>query len=185
MKQWLSAGFLLAALVTVTGCQPAGNSAANAAPGASERPYQPYLDRAQPKLPTLKLWLGDQELEAEVARRPVEIHTGMMFRTNLTDREAMLFVFPTPEPRSFYMRNTSVPLTAAYLAPDGTILELHDLKPFDESSVASQSAQVQYVLEVPQGWFQRHQVGVGAAVRSPYGALSEIDWRTLRPRGAR
>ena len=65
---------------------------------------QPYLDRAQPKLSTIKLWLGSQELVTEVARTQTEVDTGMMFRKEMNENEAMLFVFAQPFQASFYMR---------------------------------------------------------------------------------
>ena len=64
---------------------------------------------------------------AEVASKDVEIATGMMYRTNMTDREAMLFVFPNPDRRNFYMRNCVVPLSAAYISPEGEILQIIEI----------------------------------------------------------
>jgi len=163
----------------ISGCGkgPGGEGEATAPPPpAAELP-----SRAQPKLPTLKLWLGDQELVTEVARSLVELRTGMMFRTNLAENEAMLFVFARPQRASFYMRNTKVPLTCAYIDIEGVILELHDLKPLDEQAVEAATDRVQFVLETRQGWFGRHNVGVGALVRTEHGALRELNWNTLRP----
>jgi len=134
-------------------------------------PEYGHLLKAQPKLPTIKVWLGDQELTAEIAREQVQIATGMMFRTNMPENEAMLFVFPNTDQRSFYMRNCVVPLSAAYIDPGGVILEIINLQPHDETGVVSKSASVQFVLEVPQGWFQRHNVSPGAVIRTERGAL--------------
>jgi len=132
---------------------------------------------AQPKLPTIKVWLGRDELITEIAREPVQIATGMMFRTNMPENTAMLFVFPGPGPKNFYMRNCVVPLSAAYIEPDGTIAEIVDLHPGDEVGVQSRSTNLQFVLEVPQGWFARHQVGTGAVVRTERGSLQETFFR--------
>jgi uncharacterized membrane protein (UPF0127 family) len=131
----------------------------------------PYLTNAQPRLRTMKLYLGAEELAAELAMKPVEIYTGMMWRTNMAENEAMLFVFPSAEPRAFYMRNTYVPLSLAYIEPDGTVAEIHDLQPRDETPVPSRSGNVQFVLEVRQGWFKRHSIAPGTVVRSQYGEL--------------
>jgi len=158
------------AAAALAGCE---KPAAPAPAPAALDPVYGHLLHAQPKLPTLKVWLGDQELVAEVARRPVEIATGMMFRTNMPDNTAMLFVFPDAQPRSFYMRNCVVPLSAAYIAPDGTILELVDLHPGNEVGVPSRSHHIQFVLEVPQGWFARHHLTPGAVVRTERGTLQE------------
>jgi uncharacterized protein len=136
-------------------------------------PVRGHLLHAQPKLPTIKVWLGDQELVTEIASRPVEIATGMMFRTNMPENTAMIFIFGDAQPRSFYMRNCVVPLSAAYIAPDGTIIELVELQPGDERGVQSQSDNIQFVLEVPQGWFKRHNITPGAMVRTERGSLLE------------
>lgn len=132
-----------------------------------------HLMHAQPPLPTIKLWLGSQEVVAEVARRPVEIATGMMFRDHLPEGHGMLFVFPTADRRSFWMRNCRIPLSAAYIDPEGIILEVVDLEPMDERPVPSQSDRVQYVLEVPRNWFRKHGLGPGTLIRTERGSLRE------------
>ena len=131
MNVWQFPGLLLVALVPLAGCTKTGSTPA-ASSGSETDPVQGHLLHAQPKLPTIKVWLGDQELIAEIARQPVEIATGMMFRTNMLENEAMLFVFPDIKSRSFYMRNCVVPLSAAYISPDGEILEIIQLQPHDE-----------------------------------------------------
>jgi len=134
-------------------------------------PAPPYLTNAQPRLPTIKLFVGAEELSTELAVRQVEIYTGMMWRTNMPETEAMLFVFGHPQPRAFYMRNTRVPLSLAYISPDGIIQEIHDLHPLNETSVPSQAENIQYVLEVPQGWFKRHNISVGTLLSTSRGEL--------------
>jgi uncharacterized membrane protein (UPF0127 family) len=91
----------------------------------------------------------------------------------MDENEAMLFPFPGPHRASFYMRNTRVPLSAAYIDPEGVIQEIHDLQPLDETPAQAASDNIQYVLEVKQGWFQRHNVTTGAAVRTPHGELKK------------
>lgn len=131
----------------------------------------PYLPHAQPRLQTMKLYVGAQELTTELALKPTEIFTGMMWRTNMPEGEAMLFVFPSASQRSFYMRNTYVPLSVAYINPEGVIEEIHDLKPLNEVSVPSTSQNIQFVLEVPQGWFKRHNISTGSLIRTQLGEL--------------
>lgn len=169
----LLAGLLVATLLTACG------NSTNNPPAAKPEidPIRGHLTHAQPKLQTLKVWLGREELIAELALKPVEIATGMMFRTNMAENEAMLFVFNAPGPKNFYMRNCIVPLSAAYIQPDGTIAEIVDLRPGDEQGVQSQTSNLQFVLEVPQGWFQRHNVGTGAVVRTERGSLWETFFR--------
>jgi uncharacterized membrane protein (UPF0127 family) len=171
---WTIQALLAAALLFGAGCKKA-QSVTGGPPGPvtalATNSY--HLDRAQPKLPTMKLWLGSQELITEIARTPTQQATGMMFRTQMAENEAMLFVFPRPHQASFYMRNTLVPLSCAYIDPDGVILEIHDMKPKDETSIEAATDQVQFVLEVKQGWFQRNNVGSGAVVRTEKGSLLE------------
>lgn len=172
--------FLPLALLTLAflaGCQDAKINS-TAAPQTSAPPllaFAPgYLPHAQPRLQTMQLFVGRKELTAELALKPVEIYTGMMWRTNLPDGEGMLFVFADATPRAFYMRNTLVPLSLAYIDPDGVIAEIHDLQPRNETSVPSKAENIQFVLEVPQGWFARNQIVPGTVVRSQYGELKKI-----------
>lgn len=168
----------LLALLAVTFLSACGNSTKQPPAVTPEiDPVRGHLTHAQPRLPTLKVWLGNEELIAEVAREPVQIATGMMFRTNMAENEAMLFVFTAPGPKNFYMRNCTVPLSAAYIEPDGTIAEIVDLQPGDERGVESRSSNLQFVLEVPQGWFSRHQVNTGMVVRTERGSLLETFFR--------
>ena len=127
----------------------------------------------QPKLKTLKLWLGPEEMITEIAMSNHEITNGMMFRTQMAENEGMLFIFNGPHQASFWMKNTLLPLSCAYIDPEGVILELHDMKPKDETPITAGSARVQYVLEVKQGWFERHKINVGTQVRTERGTLAE------------
>jgi uncharacterized membrane protein (UPF0127 family) len=139
---------------------------------ADEIPRAPE-GRPQPRLPTVKLWIGTNEIIAEVARTRQQIMAGMMWRTNMAEMEAMLFVFPQPHQTSFWMRNTLLPLSCAYINPEGTIEELHDMKPRDESPILASSDQIQYVLEVNKGWFERHGVTPGMLISTERGPLSK------------
>jgi uncharacterized membrane protein (UPF0127 family) len=89
----------------------------------------------------------------------------------MTENEGMLFVFARPHRTSFYMRNTTLPLTAAYIDSEGTILELHDLEPLNETPVEASSENIQYVLEMKHGWFKRHNIAVGAVIACDAGKL--------------
>ena len=129
--------------------------------------------RAQPKLRTMKLYVGPEIITAELALSEVEIGTGMMFRTTMAEDEGMLFVFARPHKTAFYMKNTTVPLTAAYIDSDGAILELVDLHPLVEAPVEAKSDKVQYVLEMKQGWFKRHKIGVGMVLSTEVGTLRQ------------
>ena len=128
---------------------------------------------AQPKLPTMKLLVGDQELITEIASKPDQLQTGMMFRTNMAENEGMLFIFGHPTQASFWMKNTLIPLSCAYIDPDGVIQELHDMKPQDLSPIMAGSENIQFVLEVNQGWFKRHNIVPGTLIGTERGSLQE------------
>jgi uncharacterized protein len=162
---------LLLAAVLCGGCAGGCNKPASPATGPVADPSLPAA--AQPKLSTMRLWLGAEEINAELALTGEQLQTGMMFRTNLAENAGMLFVFPLPHRASFWMKNCPLPLSAAYIDPEGVILEIRDLKPHDTNSVVASSDQVQFVLETSQGWFQRHQVTAGTVVRTEHGSLVE------------
>ena len=133
---------------------------------------------AHPKLQTLKLWLGAEELVAELALTGVQQQTGMMFRTNMAENAGMLFPFTVPQRVGFWMMNCPLPLSAAYIDPDGVILEIHPLEAQNTNIVVAASDRVQFVLETSQGWFGRHNVRTGMVVRTEYGTLGN----TFQPR---
>jgi uncharacterized membrane protein (UPF0127 family) len=97
---------------------------------------------------------------AEIARSDAERETGLMFRESLADGEGMLFVFEKDQTLSFWMKDTLVPLSIAYISYNGRILEIHDMKPRDLAPVRS-SRSARYALEVPQGWFGRAGIKPG------------------------
>jgi len=99
-------------------------------------------------------------VKAEIASTHEERSKGLMFRQSLPDGEGMLFVFESDQILSFWMKNTIIPLTIAYITYDGRIVDIKDMYPHDENSVVS-SRSVRYALEVPQGWFSRAGVRVG------------------------
>jgi uncharacterized protein len=105
-------------------------------------------------------------VNAEIAVSREERNNGLMFRKKLPDGEGMLFVFESDQVLSFWMKNTSIPLSIAYIAHDGRIIDIKDMIPHDTSSVVS-SRSVRYALEVPQGWFSRAGVRTGDIVKIP------------------
>jgi uncharacterized membrane protein (UPF0127 family) len=127
--------------------------------------------RPQAKLPTVPLWIGTNELKTEIAHTWPQIMAGMMWRTNMEEMDGMLFVFNEPQKVGFWMRNTLLPLSCAYVDAEGTILELHNMQPRDETPIPSETDRVQYVLEVKQGWFDRHNVKPGMLVATDRGTL--------------
>ncbi len=120
----------------------------------------------------MKIYLGAETLDAELATTDREEMTGMMFRTNITDESAMLFVLPYPQRATFWMKNCPESLSAAYISPDGVIQEIHHLEKNDTNSVSSATDNIRYVLEVNDGWFQRHNVSTGMVIRTEIGSLA-------------
>lgn len=100
------------------------------------------------------------EVRVEIADEEAEQKRGLMERTALAEDAGMLFVFPGERPRSFWMRNTLIPLSIAYIDGDGGIVDIQDMEPLDESSHPS-AAPAQYALEVNQGFFEERGVQVG------------------------
>jgi uncharacterized membrane protein (UPF0127 family) len=102
-------------------------------------------------------------VRAEIARTGEERDRGLMHRHELPDGEGMLFVYERDQILSFWMKNTYIPLSIAFITSDGRIVEIRDMFPHDTNSVLS-SRSVRYALEVPQGWFSRAGVLLGDIV---------------------
>jgi uncharacterized membrane protein (UPF0127 family) len=148
------------------------NATAAAAPKRAPTSLDPnFPTQPQPRLRTIKVWVGAEEIIAEIAASEKEIMTGMMNRTEIQENEGMLFVFPNAAPRAFWMKNCLIPLSCAYIEPEGTIAETHAMYPMDEKPIQSKSDRVQFVLEMKEGWFKRHNIGAGVVVRTDRGTL--------------
>lgn len=123
----------------------------------------------QPRLPTVDLTAGMHVIKAEVALTPEQQATGMMFRREMPGNEGMLFVNAEAGMRCFWMRNTLVPITIAFIADDGSIVNLADMAPQSEQSHCS-ARPVRYALEMKQGWFAKRGIRAGFRLRgAPFG----------------
>lgn len=123
----------------------------------------------QPKLPTVTLTAGMHVIVAEIASTPLQRQIGMMMRTEMGANEGMLFVFENPERQCFWMRNTLLPLSAAFIADDGRVVNIVEMKPRTDDSHCS-AAPVRYVLEMNKGWFERKGIRPGDRLRGkPFG----------------
>jgi uncharacterized membrane protein (UPF0127 family) len=112
----------------------------------------------QKVLPTVTLRIGTVTVEAEVADEIDERTFGLMGREELVDGKGMLFVFREPQAMGFWMRDTLVPLSIAYINAAGVIREIHDMQPLDETPARSTFRDLLYALEVPQGWFHKNKI---------------------------
>jgi uncharacterized protein len=142
----MALGLTLCWFLLLAGCQP--KAAETAAFG----------------LRTAELKISNVALTAEIADTPQASENGLMFRDSLPEDRGMLFLFEKPEKASFWMRNTKIPLSIAYIDSLGKILEIKSMNPLDETLVLSSSNQVTYALEVNQGWFARHGISSGAMI---------------------
>ena len=115
----------------------------------------PQLD-----LPRTKLAAGMHLIDAQVAATPEQRSTGLMFRRDMPQPEGMLFVFEQASVQCFWMKNTLLPLTAAFVANDGTIVNLADMKAQTTDSHCSKEP-VRFVLEMNQGWFGKKGIKAG------------------------
>lgn len=117
-------------------------------------------DAPQLQLPRVRLALGMYQIDAQVAQTPEQRAVGLMFRREMPQHEGMLFVFEQPSTLCFWMKNTYLPLTAAFISDDGKIVNLADMKPQTTNSHCANQP-VRYVLEMNQGWFAKRGITPG------------------------
>jgi len=106
--------------------------------------------------------VGERTLRLQIAVSPNEMMRGLMERKSLKSDEGMIFVYPKPQVMSFWMRNTPLPLDIGFFDASGQLREHYPLHPFDETPVRSRSENLQFALEVNQGWFRENRVARGA-----------------------
>jgi uncharacterized membrane protein (UPF0127 family) len=115
---------------------------------------------AQPKLPTVTLNAGMHAIQAEVAQSDEQRQMGLMLRKEMAPHEGMLFVFDEPAIHCFWMKNTLLPLSIAFLADDGRIVNIADMPPQTTDSHCP-AQPVRYALEMNQGWFAKRGIKAG------------------------
>ncbi len=139
-------------LLMVTGCMPANaESNGNANDGTEE---------------LVEMVVGDHTFHVEIADTDESRAQGLMHRESLPADQGMLFVFDRDQRLSFWMKNTSIPLSIAYISSDGVIREIRDMEPYDLTPVRSQRS-VRYALEVNQGAFEEAGISEGDSVEIP------------------
>jgi uncharacterized membrane protein (UPF0127 family) len=112
------------------------------------------------RLPTTLLRAGMHQITAQVAQTDAQRAVGLMHRKDMPQHEGMLFVFEQPSQQCFWMRNTLLPLSIAFLADDGSIVNIAEMKPLDETSTCSEKP-VRYALEMNKGWFSQRGLKPG------------------------
>ena len=114
----------------------------------------------QMDLPRIKISAGMHLIDTQIASTEQQRATGLMFRKDMPQTEGMLFVFEQASQQCFWMKNTLLPLSAAFVADDGTIVNLVEMKPQTTDSHCS-TQPVRFVLEMNQGWFQKKGIKAG------------------------
>jgi uncharacterized membrane protein (UPF0127 family) len=129
---------------------------------------QVLAQQAQPQLnlPRMQLSAGMHLIDAQVAQTPEQRQIGLMHRKEMPVPEGMLFVFEQPAIQCFWMKSTLLPLTAAFVADDGRVVNLVDMKPQTTDSHCSVEP-VRYVLEMNLGWFAKRGVKAGSRLSGP------------------
>jgi uncharacterized protein len=121
-------------------------------------------DAPQMNLERIKLSSGMHRIDAQVASTPDQRQIGLMFRKDMPQHEGMIFVFDQPGKQCFWMKNTLIPLSAAFIADDGTIVNIEDMKPLVLDGHCS-TQPVRYVLEMNKGWFAKKGLKAGSKLQ--------------------
>jgi len=120
----------------------------------------------QPPLPTVRLTAGIHVVQAEVATTPDERATGLMLRKEMAANAGMLFRFEQPAVHCFWMRNTLLPLSIAFVTEDGRIVNIADMQPLTPDSHCAEKP-VRFALEMNQGWFAKRGIKPGSRLQGP------------------
>ncbi len=123
-------------------------------------------DSPQMNLERVKLASGMHRIDAQVAATPEQRQIGLMFRRDMPQHEGMIFIFDQPSKQCFWMKNTLIPLSAAFVADDGTIVNIEDMKPLALDAHCS-AQPVRYVLEMNKGWFAKKSIKAGSKLQGP------------------
>ena len=116
---------------------------------------------AEVEFKTAVITCGDIELEVEIADKRPDRDKGLMYRETLKDNSGMLFVYPKQVLCKLWMKNTYIPLSAAFIDNDGMITQIVYMKKTNSAKIYSSNKKVRYALEVPLGWFKKNGIKVG------------------------
>lgn len=131
--------------------------------------FSSWAQSPQLNLARTTLSVGMFQISAQVAQTPEQREIGLMFRPTMPQAEGMLFIFEQPSKQCFWMKNTLLPLTAAFVADDGAIVNMVDMQPQTTNSHCSEKP-VRYVLEMNQGWFAKKNIKAGHKITgAPFG----------------
>ncbi len=114
------------------------------------------------------------KLQIEIALTDQERATGLMFRQSIPENYGMLFIFEREQVLNFWMKNTAIPLSIAYIRENGLIIGIYDMKPYDETPISS-IYPCKYALEVNKGWFTKNNIKTGDMIKLP-SLQTLLDW---------
>jgi len=126
----------------------------------------PAQDTPQMHLDRIQLSAGMHRIDAQVAATPEQRQTGLMFRKDMPQHEGMIFIFEQASKQCFWMKNTLIPLSAAFIADDGTIVNIEEMKPLVLDGHCS-TQPVRYVLEMNKDWFSKKGLKAGSKLQGP------------------
>jgi uncharacterized membrane protein (UPF0127 family) len=154
----------------LTACNASGGQARGEDARAAGRSPETVPSSQEHLPPRGEAWVifTSDTVRAEVARTPEEREQGLMFRESLEKGRGMLFIFPDAQIRSFWMRNTLLPLDIAYIDENLRIVDIQAMTPGSEDLHPS-AEPAMFALEVPQGWFREKGIGVGSTARLVLG----------------
>lgn len=147
-------------------------------PAAAQSPY---------RLPVIPLEAGGHAIRAEMASSETQHTRGLMQRSSMPENHGMLFVFEAPARYCFWMKDTLIPLSIAFIDDEGRITDLADMRPRDEDNHHCPSRPVRMALEMNQGWFAARRIGPGQHVQGLPGVARADDGPAVtgeRPAGA-
>lgn len=157
--------------------------------GAYEYARQQRAEEAKqsefaPVLPTASLTVNGVTVIAEIAATREEMAQGLMFRKGLLEDHGMLFVYEEPRVLGFWMKNTLIPLSIAFIDTRQRIISIHDMEPLDATTRHAPPRAAQFALEMTQGWFARHDIQPGDKVEIPADILALAGLRATPSTGA-
>ncbi len=130
--------------------------------GTACGPQSEVADTVLPHEHRFAIGLGEETVRVQLALTPRESARGLMHRESLEPNEGMLFIYPSPRQASFWMKNTPLPLDIGFFDEEGTLLEVRQLHPLDETPVTSHGDNVLIAVEMARGWFRENRVRPGA-----------------------
>ena len=126
-------------------------------------------------LAKVTLHIGKASLTTEIAASGAQQERGLMYVTKLGDNDGMIFLLPKVTTATFWMKNTLIPLSVAFIDKNGVILEIHDMKALDETITRSDSDQVAYALETNLHWFALNGIKPGDKIDPAPATLGSAD----------